>query len=58
MPQLSSTDRLLMATNGMTYALKHPRPAFPFTKVGDDTITAVSQLASSFKKKFQKTLAP
>jgi hypothetical protein len=30
MPQLSSTDRLLMASNNMTNALKHPQPEVTF----------------------------
>jgi hypothetical protein len=58
MPQISSTDRLLVAANNMTIALKHPHPDVPFTTVGDDTITALSQLAAIFKNKFQKLLAP
>jgi hypothetical protein len=49
MSQLSSTDRLLMASNDMDYALKHPHPEVPFEKVGDDTITALAQLASILK---------
>jgi hypothetical protein len=61
MPQLSSTGRLLMAANNTTDAFKHPvNPHLdvPFAKVGDDTITALSQLAEIFKDKFQKHLAP
>jgi hypothetical protein len=58
MPQLSSTDRLFMAANDITDALKHAHPDFPFAKVGDDTITALSQLAAIFKNNFQKPLAP
>jgi hypothetical protein len=58
MPQISSTDRLLVAANDMTDALKHPHPDFQFTTVGDDTITALSQLATIFKNKFQKHLTP
>jgi hypothetical protein len=57
MPQISSTDRLLMAAIDMTDALKHPHTIVPFTTVGDDTITALSQLAAIFKNKFQKPLA-
>jgi hypothetical protein len=48
MPQLSSTDRLLVAANDMPDTLKHPDPDVPFAKVGDDTITALSQLATFF----------
>jgi hypothetical protein len=58
MPHLSSTDILLMADNGMAYALKHPHPEFPFTQDGDDTITALAQLATMFKNKFQKPSSP
>jgi hypothetical protein len=58
MTQLYSTDRLLMAANDMTEALKHPHPDVPFTQVGDDKVTSLSQLAAIFKNKFQKPLAP
>jgi hypothetical protein len=58
MPQISSMDRLLMAANDMTNALKHPHPYAPFATVGYDTITVLSQLATLFKNKFQKPLAP
>jgi hypothetical protein len=51
MPQISSTDRLLMAANDMTDALKHPHHDVPFTTIGDDKITA---LGSSANKKNQK----
>jgi hypothetical protein len=43
MPQISSTDRLLMAANVMADALKHPHPEVPFAQVGGDTITALAQ---------------
>jgi hypothetical protein len=49
MPQLSSTDRLIMTANDMSNALKNPHPEVPFTHVGDDTI---------FKHKFQKVHIP
>jgi hypothetical protein len=52
MLQLSSTDRLIMATNDMTNALKHPHPEVPFAHAGDDTITALTQLVEIFKNKF------
>jgi hypothetical protein len=42
MPQLSSTDRLLMAAKDMTDDLQNPHPAVPFASVGDDTITALT----------------
>jgi hypothetical protein len=38
-----------MAANDMTNALKHPHPEVPFAPVGDDTITALTQLAAIFK---------
>jgi hypothetical protein len=58
MPQLSSTGRLLMASNAMSNALKHPYPDVPFAQVGDDTIKALAHLAGIFKNKFQKPSAP
>jgi hypothetical protein len=58
MPQLSSSDMLLVAANEMTNALKHPHPEVPFAQVRDDTITALAQLAAIFKNKFQKPTAP
>jgi hypothetical protein len=58
MPQLSSTDRLLMAGNEMSNALKHHHPKVTFSYVGDDTITALTQLAETFKNKFQKPKSP
>jgi hypothetical protein len=58
MPQLSSTERSLMSVNNMADALNHPHPEVPFAKVGDDTITALVQLATIFKNKFQKPPAP
>jgi hypothetical protein len=42
-PQLSSTDILLMAANDMDDALKHPHPEVLSAQVGDDTITALAQ---------------
>jgi hypothetical protein len=41
MPQLSSTDRLLMAAKDMTDALQNPHLEVPFVSVGDDTIAAL-----------------
>jgi hypothetical protein len=41
MPQLSSTDRLLMAAKDMTDALQNPHPEVPFASVRDDTISAL-----------------
>jgi hypothetical protein len=55
MPQLSSTDRLLMAAKDMTDALQNPHPEVPFARVGDDTISALTELAVVFKLKLQQT---
>jgi hypothetical protein len=38
MPQLSSTNRLLMASHDMTDALKHPHPDITFSTIREDTI--------------------
>jgi predicted RNase H-like nuclease len=54
MPQLSSTDRLIMAANDISNALKNPHPEVPFAQVRDDTISALTKLAEIFKNKFQK----
>jgi hypothetical protein len=50
MPQISSTDRLLMAANDMDDALQHPHLQVPFAQVRDDTITVLAQLATILKK--------
>jgi hypothetical protein len=55
MPQLSSTDRLLMAAKDMTDALQNPHPEVPFASVGDDTIKALTDIASIFKLKLRQT---
>jgi hypothetical protein len=57
-PQLSSTDRLLMAAKDMTNALQNPHPEVPFASVGDDTISALADLAAIFKLKLQQTPSP
>jgi hypothetical protein len=54
MPQFSSSDRLIMAANDMSNALKHPHPEVPLSHVGDDTIAALTKLAEIFKTKFQQ----
>jgi hypothetical protein len=54
MPQLSSTDRLLMAAKDTTYAFQNPHPDVPFASVGDDTIKALGDLAEIFKLKLQQ----
>jgi hypothetical protein len=47
-----------MAANDMADLLKYPHPEVSFAQVGDDTITALTQLAAIFKNKFQKPSAP
>jgi hypothetical protein len=47
-----------MAANDMANALKHPHPEVPFSQVGYDTITALTQLADIFKNKFQRPKEP
>jgi hypothetical protein len=54
MPQLSSTDRLLMVAKDMTDALKNPNPEVPFASVGDDSVKALADLAAIFKLKLQQ----
>jgi hypothetical protein len=58
MPQLSSTDRFLMAAKDMTDALQNPHPEVPFASVGDDIISAFADLAAIFKLKLQQTPSP
>jgi hypothetical protein len=58
MPQLSSTDRLLMAAKDMTDAFQNPHPDVPFASVGDDTISALTDLAAIFKLKLQQAPSP
>jgi hypothetical protein len=57
MPQLSSTDRLIMAANDMTGALRKPHPEVPFAQIGDDTVSALAELAAIFKLKLRQTPA-
>jgi hypothetical protein len=57
-PLLSSTDRLLMAAKDMTDALQNPHPEVPFARVGDDTISALAELAAIFKLKLRTTTPP
>jgi hypothetical protein len=58
MPQLSSTDRLIMATNDMSNALKNSHPEVPFAQIGDYSIEALRKLAKIFKNNFQKVQTP
>jgi hypothetical protein len=57
-PQLSSTDRLIMAAKDMTDALQNPHPEVPFAHVGNDTISALAELATIFKLKLRQTPPP
>jgi hypothetical protein len=54
MPQLSSTDRLLMSAKDMTDSFQSPHPDVPFAIFGDDTIQALADLATIFKLKLQQ----
>jgi hypothetical protein len=47
-----------MASNDMINALKHPHHEVPLTHVGDDTITALTQMVEIFKNKFLKLKSP
>jgi hypothetical protein len=58
MPQLSSTNRLIMAAKDMTDALQNPHPEVPFAHVGDDTILVFAELATIFKLKLRQTPPP
>jgi hypothetical protein len=58
MPQLSSTDILIMAANDMSNALKNPHLDVPFSHIGDDTIAALTRLAEILKNNFQKVQTP
>jgi hypothetical protein len=58
MPQLSSTDRLLMAAKDMTDAFQNHHPDVPFASVGDDTVAALMALAAIFKLKLQQPRPP
>jgi hypothetical protein len=58
MSQLSSTDRLLMASKDVTDAFQNPHPEVPFASVWDDTISALADLAAIFKLKLQQTPSP
>jgi hypothetical protein len=58
MPQLSSTDRFIMAAKDMKDALQNPHPEVPFTHVGDDTMSALTELAAIFKLKLWNNQTP
>jgi hypothetical protein len=57
-PQLSSTDRLLMAAKDMTDTLQNPHLEVTFARLGDDTISALAELAAIFKLKLRQTPSP
>jgi hypothetical protein len=57
-PQLSSTDRLLVAAKDTTDALQIPHPEVPFASVVNDTILALAELAAIFKLKLHQTPSP
>jgi hypothetical protein len=46
-----------MAAKDMTDALQNPHPEVPFTRIGDDTISALAELAAIFKLKLRQTPA-
>jgi hypothetical protein len=58
MPQLSSTNRLIMAAKDMTDALQNPHPEAPFARIKNDTISALAELAAIFKLKLRQTPPP
>jgi hypothetical protein len=58
MPELSSTNRLLMAAKDMMDAFQNPHPDVPFTSVEEDTITALTDLAATFKLKLKHQPSP
>jgi hypothetical protein len=47
-----------MAAKDMTDALQNPHPEVPFASIGDDTISALAELAAIFKLKLQHTHSP
>jgi hypothetical protein len=57
-PQLSSTDQLLIAAKDMTDALQNPHPEVPCASVEDDTVKALADLAAIFKLKLQQAPSP
>jgi hypothetical protein len=58
MPQLSSTDRLLIAAKDITDALQNPHPEVPFASVRDDTISTLTDLAAILKLKLRQAPSP
>jgi hypothetical protein len=58
MPQLSSTNRFIMAAKDMTDALQNPHPEVPFIHIGDDTISSLAELATLLKLKLRQPPPP
>jgi hypothetical protein len=58
MPQLSSTDRLIMAAKDITDTLLNPHPKVPISSVGGDTILVLADLAAIFKFKLRPPTSP
>jgi hypothetical protein len=58
MPQLSSTDRLLMEEKDKTDALQNTDPEVPFASIGDATIAALTDLAAVLKLKLRQAPSP
>jgi hypothetical protein len=54
-PKLSSIDRLIMAANDMSNALKNPHPELPLSHIGDDTIAAIITLEKNSKQIFKSS---
>jgi hypothetical protein len=53
MPQISSTDLLLMPAQDMTDVLNRLHKRVHFSTLGDDTITALTTLAAILKNKLK-----
>jgi hypothetical protein len=58
MRQLSSTVILIMPAKDITDAWQHPHLEVPFARVGDDTISALAEVAAIFKLKLRQTPPP
>jgi hypothetical protein len=48
MPRLSSTDTITKLALDLIHALRNPAPAAPFTKLGEERLAALHQLATIF----------
>jgi hypothetical protein len=47
-----------MAAKDMTDALQNPNPEVPFTRIGDDIVSALAELAAIFKLKLRQNPLP